>query len=305
MKQYLDLLHDVYHNGFDRVNGTDKEDRAYQEWLTASSTRWVFWRQIRMNLEDGFPLLTTKKVFHKAIVHELLWLLSGSSNIQYLCKNGVRIWDDWPYDTYKKSESFQWETIKEFSEKIANDDDFAQQWWDLGPVYGQQRRKWPTQDGGTIDQIQKAIEKLQNNPYSRRIIVNAWNAAYVEKMALPPCHTMFQFYVANGKLSCQLFQRSADIFLWVPFNIASYALLTHMFAQVTWLKVGEFVHTFGDVHVYDNQYKQVETQLGRTPRWLPTLWLNPAITDIDDFTFDDIKIEGYDPHPPIKANVVL
>lgn len=306
MKAYLDFLNHVYTHGIDRHNGTDKQDPAYQSWVTETRTRWIFWYQMRFDLSDWFPLLTTKKVFYKAVIHELLWLISGSSNIQYLCKNGVRIRDERPYSKYQKSTSYQGETIQEFANRIANDDAFAQERGSLWPVYGQQWRSRPNVDGTTTDQIQKAIDRIKNNPDSRRIIVNARNAGLVDQMiAPPPCHTMFQFFVANGKLSCQLYQRSADIFLWVPFNIACYSLLTHMIAQVCGLEVGDFVHTFGDAHIYSDHFEQVQEQLSREPRSLPRLKLNPAIKSIDDFTFDDISIEWYDPHPAIKAAVSL
>lgn len=306
MKQYLELLRDVYENGVDRENGTDRMDWAFVAWETMSWTRGLFWRQLRVDLSQGFPLLTTKKVYYKAIIHELLWLISGSTNIQYLCKNNIRIWDDWPYASYKKSAEFQWEDISEFAKKISEDDEFALIWWDLGAVYGQQRRKWPTKDWDSVDQLQKAIDRIKVNPYSRRIIVNAWNAEYVDSViAPPPCHTMYQFSVINGKLSCQLYQRSGDIFLGIPFNIASYALLTHMVAHVCWLQVGDFVHTFWDVHAYNNHYQQIETQLLRQPGKLPTLWLNPDIKNIDDFTYDDIRIDDYEPQAAIRADVIL
>ena len=264
MRQYLNLLEEVM------AQGVDKSDR------TGTGTRSVFGRQLRFDLSEGFPLVTTKKVHLRSIIHELLWFLKGDNNIKYLNENKVRIWDEW-----------------------------ADESGDLGPIYGVQWRSWPTADGGTVDQISEAIHMIKNNPNSRRILVNAWNVGEVPKMALPPCHTMFQFYVAEGKLSCQLYQRSADLFLGVPFNIASYALLTYMMAQVTGLKPGDFVHTFGDTHVYSNHFEQVKLQLSREVRTLPTLWMNPEVTDLFSFTYDDFKVENYDPHPRIKAQVAV
>lgn len=302
---YLDILRHVYENGIDRENGTDKQDPAYQEWVTTTWTRGLFGAQMRFDLQQWFPLLTTKKVYHKAIFHELIRLISGSTNIEYLCQNKVRIWDDRPFMSYQKSSEYQWEDMREFAQKIASDHEFATKWGELWPVYGQQRRFRPKKDGWYVDQLAKAIHKIKTNPESRRIIVSARNAEYIEQMALPPCHAFFQFHVANGKLSCQLYQRSADMFLGVPFNIASYSLLTHMIAQVAGLEAWDFVHTIGDIHIYDNHFPQVEEQLSRTPKPLPSLKLNPKIKNIDDFGFDDIQIIGYDPHPPIKAKVSL
>ena len=239
---------------------------------TGTGTQSVFGYQMRFDLSEGFPLLTTKKVHLKSIIHELLWFIAGDTNIKYLKDNGVSIWDEW-----------------------------ADENGDLGPVYGHQWRSWPTPDGGTIDQLANVVNTIKNNPDSRRMIVSAWNVAEVEKMALPPCHSLFQFYVADGKLSCQLYQRSADTFLGVPFNIASYALLTHIIAKLCCLEVGEFIHTLGDTHLYLNHFEQVEEQLSREPRTLPRLWLNPEVKSIADLRFEDIRIEGYDPHPTIKA----
>lgn len=305
MRQYLDLLKDI------KENGTKKDDR------TGTGTLSVFGRQMRFDLSEGFPIVTTKKLFLRGVIHELLWFLKGSTNIKYLVDNDVHIWDDWPFRAYLEQagrpvpepNSEQWRTqIKEFTERIKADDEFAKKYGELGPVYGYQWRSWPTPDGGHIDQIQRAIDTIQQNPDSRRIIVSAWNVADIDEMAkagLPPCHSLFQFYVLDGKLSCQLYQRSADFFLGVPFNIASYALLTMMIAQVTGLKPGEFVHTFGDAHIYLNHLAQVDLQLSRTPKKLPTMSINPKVTSIFDFTIDDFKLEGYDPDPAIKAPIAV
>ena len=262
MKQYLDLL--------DRIltEGVKKEDR------TGTGTISVFGNQMRFNLEDGFPLLTTKKLHLKSIIYELLWFLRGDTNIKYLKDHGVSIWDEW-----------------------------ADENGELGPVYGHQWRSWPDENGGTIDQIHNVVNQIKNNPDSRRMIVSAWNVAEVERMALPPCHTMFQFYVANGRLSLQLYQRSADTFLGVPFNIASYALLLQMMAQVTGLKPGDFIHTTGDTHLYLNHLDQARLQLTRTPRPLPVMKINPDVKSIFDFQYEDFQLEGYDPYPHIKAEV--
>ncbi|WP_282141711.1 thymidylate synthase [Cytobacillus oceanisediminis] len=262
MKQYLDLCKHVLENG------TKKEDR------TGTGTISTFGYQMRFNLQEGFPLVTTKKLHLKSIIHELLWFLNGDTNVKYLQENGVRIWNEW-----------------------------ADEEGNLGPVYGHQWRSWTGADGNTVDQISNLIDQIKTNPDSRRLIVNAWNAGEIEKMALPPCHCMFQFYAADGKLSCQLYQRSADVFLGVPFNIASYALLTMMVAQVCDLEPGEFVHTFGDVHIYQNHIDQVNLQLSRDPRPLPKMIINPDVKDIFSFKFDDFQLEDYNPHPHIKGVV--
>lgn len=293
MKQYLDLLQHIIDNG------VWKDDR------TGTGTYSVFGYQMRFNLHDGFPLVTTKKVHTKSIVHELLWFLQGDTNIQYLAQNGVRIWDDWPYEKYRKSAEFAGEDIKQFAQRIATDNDFAKQWGELGPVYGYQWRSWPAPDGQQVDQITKLIEQIKKNPTSRRLIVSAWNVPYIEDMALPPCHSMFQFYVLDGKLSCQLYQRSADVFLGVPFNIASYALLTMMIAQVTGLGLGDFVHTFGDVHLYSNHVEQAKLQLSREPRALPKMVINPDVKDIFSFKYEDFQLVDYNPHPHIAAEVAV
>ncbi|HET8709603.1 MAG TPA: thymidylate synthase, partial [Candidatus Saccharimonadales bacterium] len=266
------------------------------------------------------PAVTTKKLYMRSIVHELLWFLAGDNNLEYLAQNDVHIWDEWPYKNYIQqttgqkvtpefTRSDEWQTgMKTFVDKIASDHAFAQKWGGLGPVYGYQWRHWPDGKGGEIDQIQRAVDTIKTNPTSRRNIVSAWNVADIDEMAiagLPPCHTMFQFYVADGKLSCQLYQRSADAFLGVPFNIASYSLLTCMMAQVTRLKPGEFVHTFGDAHIYNNHIDQVNEQLSREPLPLPTLWLNPEVTDIFDFKFEDIELKNYQSHPAIKAPIAV
>ncbi len=262
MQQYLDLLRDI------RDNGVDKADR------TGTGTRSVFGRQLRFNLADGFPLLTTKKLHLKSIIYELLWFLNGDTNVKYLQDHGVRIWNEW-----------------------AGADG------DLGHIYGYQWRSWPDYRGGSIDQIAQAVNDIKNNPDSRRIIVSAWNVADLPQMNLPPCHAFFQFYVADGRLSLQLYQRSADTFLGVPFNIASYALLLMMMAQVTGLEAGDFIHTLGDTHIYHNHFEQVEEQLTREPRQLPRMVINPEVKDIFSFSYEDFRLEDYNPHPHIKATV--
>ena len=264
MQQYLDLMTRVMNEG------TLKSDR------TGTGTKSVFGHQMRFDLAEGFPFVTTKKLHLRSIIHELLWFLKGDTNIKYLKENGVRIWDEW-----------------------------ADKNGDLGHVYGYQWRSWPTPDGRHIDQITQVINQIKNTPDSRRMIVSAWNVGEIEEMALPPCHAFFQFYVADGKLSCQLYQRSADIFLGVPFNIASYALLTMMIAQVCNLKLGEFIHTLGDAHIYSNHFEQTELQLSRGPRPLPKMTINPQVKSIFDFKYEDFKLEDYDPHPHIKGKVAV
>ena len=264
MQAYLDLLRHIMEHG------TDKSDR------TGTGTRSVFGHQLRFDLSEGFPLLTTKKLHVKSIIHELLWFLQGSTNIAYLKEHGVKIWDEW-----------------------------ADENGDLGPVYGKQWRSWEGADGKTVDQISEVVEQIRRNPDSRRLIVSAWNVAELPKMALMPCHALFQFYVANGKLSCQLYQRSADVFLGVPFNIASYALLTMMIAQVCDLEPGDFVHTFGDVHLYSNHFEQAQLQLTREPRPLPVMRIDPSVKDLFAFRYEHFSLEGYDPHPAIKAPVAV
>ena len=292
MKAYHDLIHRVL------AEGVHKEDR------TGTGTLSVFGHQMRFDLQAGFPMMTTKKLHLKSILHELIWFIRGETNIRYLCQNGVRIWDDWPYAKYKASGDFQGEDIRAFAERIAEDSAFAEKWGELGPVYGHQWRSWPGPNGA-VDQLKQVLEDLRRNPDSRRHIVSAWNPGYIDQMALPPCHAFFQFYVAEGKLSCQLYQRSADIFLGVPFNIASYALLVHFMAHDLGLEVGDFVHTLGDAHIYSNHIDQVKLQISREPRTLPTLWLNPEVPSLFDFTYDDVRLEGYDPHPHIAGAVAV
>jgi thymidylate synthase len=262
MIQYLDLMRHVL------KHGTKKEDR------TGTGTISTFGYQMRFDLQEGFPCITTKKLHLKSIIHELLWFLKGDTNVKYLQENGVRIWNDW-----------------------------ADENGELGHVYGYQWRSWPKPDGSHLDQITQLIHDIKTNPHSRRLIVSAWNAGDIENMALPPCHAFFQFYVSNGKLSCQLYQRSADVFLGVPFNIASYALLTYMVAQVSGLQPGEFIHTFGDVHIYLNHLEQVELQLSREPKKLPQMWINPEVKDIFSFTYNDFRLDNYEAHPHIKGEV--
>ena len=295
MKQYLDLLTRI------KNEGTVKTDR------TGTGTKSVFGHQMRFDLSQGFPLLTTKKVFLKGIIHELLWFLNGDTNIKYLVDNGVHIWDNDAYRYYNElcvKNGVLPVAMEEFLRAAQEGIDSpieGYKFGDLNHVYGYQWRSWPRPNGEAIDQIQQAVDLIKNNPDSRRIIVSAWNVADVEKMALPPCHTLFQFYVAEGKLSCMLYQRSADTFLGVPFNIASYALLTMMMAQVCGLEAGEFVHTTGDTHLYLNHLEQVDEQLSRTPRALPKMRLNPEVKSIFDFKYNDFTLEDYDPYPTIKA----
>lgn len=288
MKQYLDLCRHILNNGH------KKEDR------TGTGTISVFGYQMHFDLSEGFPLLTTKKVYLKAIIHELLWFISGSTNIKYLVDNDVRIWNEWPYEIYKKSSEFKGESQDEFVKKIKNDNEFAKKWGNLGPVYGKQWR-----DFNGVDQLKNLIEEIKQNPTSRRLIISAWNPAEVKDMALPPCHAFMQFYVSDNKLSCQLYQRSADVFLGVPFNIASYALFTMMIAQVCGLECGEFVHTLGDAHIYLNHIEQINLQLTRTPRKLPKMVINKDVKSIFDFKYEDFKLEEYDPYPAIKGVVAV
>lgn len=293
MKQYLNLLSHLFEKG------VEKNDR------TGTGTISVFGYQMRFDLSEGFPLVTTKKVHFKSVLHELLWFLKGDTNIKYLVENKVRIWDDWPYDKFKKSDVFQGESIQEFRKKIVEETGFAEKWGWLGPVYGKQWINWKGRDGKPINQIAEAVKLIKNNPDSRRIIVNAWNPTDLPEMALSPCHALFQFYVADGKLSCQLYQRSADTFLGVPFNIASYALLTLMLAQVCDLKPGDFVISLGDTHLYSNHFEQAKLQLSRTPHQLPIIKLNPEVKDIFNFKYEDFELLNYDPHPGIKAPVAV
>jgi thymidylate synthase len=288
MKQYHELLQ------FILDYGEKREDR------TSTGTISHFGHQLRFNLADGFPLITTKKVHFKSVVHELLWFIRGDTNIRALVLNDVRIWNEWPFEKYRKSSSYQGEDLATFVQKIKDDEVFAQTHGDLGPVYGKQ---WRNFDG--IDQLSEVIQSIQHNPFSRRHIINAWNPPEIKEMALPPCHNMMQFYVSSDRkrLSCQLYQRSADVFLGVPFNIASYALLTHLVAHVCGLELGEFIHTFGDVHIYLDHLDQVSLQLSRQPRPLPQIKLNPKVKDIDAFKYEDIELIGYDPYPAIKAKV--
>jgi thymidylate synthase len=303
MQQYLDLLEDV------KTNGHKKQDR------TGTGTIDVFGRQIRFNLADGFPAMTTKKLFMKAIIIELLWFLKGDTNIKFLVDNNVNIWNEWPYRAFlqksgmpvPRSSTDEWKSgIKEFAERIRTDGAFAADFGDCGPIYGYQWRRWAAPDGRVVDQIADVLREIKTNPGSRRLIVSAWNAADIQEMAkagLPPCHTLFQFSVEEDRLSCLLYQRSSDLFLGVPFNIASYALLTSLVAHVTGLKCGEFIHTFGSAHLYLNHLNQVDLQLSREPKPLPTLWINPEVKSIFDFNYDDIRIDGYDPHPGIAAPI--
>lgn len=306
MKQYLDLLSHIMERG------AVKTDR------TGTGTKSVFGYQMRFDLAAGFPLMTTKKMFMRGIIEELIWFLQGDTNIKYLVDRDVHIWDEWPFKAYlgktgqtiPKTGSDEWTAgMADFLARMKSDDAFAREYGELGPVYGYQWRNWPAPDGRHIDQITQIINQIKRSPDSRRLIVSAWNVADIEEMAksgLPPCHCLFQFYVADGKLSCQLYQRSCDTFLGVPFNIASYALLTMMVAQVCGLEPGEFIWTGGDVHIYSNHFEQVKLQLSREPRALPRMRINPAVKDIFDFTIDDFTLEGYDdPHPAIRAPIAV
>ncbi len=293
MKQYLDFLRHIINDG------SSKDDR------TNTGTFSTFGYQMRFDLNVGFPLLTTKKVHLKSIIHELLWFIKGETNIKYLVENDVRIWNEWPYEKFKKSIDYNNETLDEFVMKIKKDNNFAKTYGELGPVYGYEWRHFEGDNGVYIDQLAWVIEEIKKNPNSRRLIVNSWHAAYIEKMALPPCHMMFQFYVKDNKLSCQLYQRSADAFLGVPFNIASYSLLTMMVAQVCGLELGEFIHTIGDAHIYTNHVEQVNKQLSREPRVLPNMIINKKVRCIDDFKYDDFELINYNPHKGIKAEVAV
>ncbi|WP_391122086.1 thymidylate synthase [Psychrobacillus sp. L3] len=314
MEQYLNLCRHI------KDHGVMKEDR------TGTGTKSLFGYQMRFDLSKGFPLLTTKKIAFRLVVSELLWFLKGDTNVKTLIEANNHIWDEWAFEKWVKSESYEGpdmtnfgiraandpafkiivdEQMKVFCSNIVSNDDFAKEFGDLGPVYGKQWRSWPGKNEQTIDQVQNLIEQIKKNPDSRRLIITAWNPAEVDDMALPPCHTFMQFYVIKGKLSCQLYQRSADVFLGVPFNIASYALLTHLIAKECDLEVGEFVHTLGDAHIYLNHMEQVETQLKRTLKTLPTLLLSSEKTSIFDLQIEDITIDGYDPHPRIKAPIAV
>lgn len=294
MKQYLDLCRTILENG------NSKSDR------TGTGTISRFGHQMRFDLNEGFPLLTTKKVYLRAIIHELLWFVKGDTNIKYLVDNDVRIWNEWPYKAFTNSDDYQGETIEEFVEKIKNDDEFAAKYGDLGPVYGRQWRGFGfDENSGFVDQLANVIEQIKTNPDSRRLIVCSWNPLLIEKMALPPCHTLFQFYVNDGKLSCMLYQRSADVFLGVPFNIASYALLTMMVAKICNLQLGEFVHTLGDAHIYTNHLEQINKQLKRTPRSLPKMIIKGNQKNIEDFEFSDFELVDYNPHSGLKGTVAV
>nr|WP_188206511.1 thymidylate synthase [Alkalibacillus aidingensis] len=302
------------------TNGIDRQDR------TGVGTRSIFGYQMKFNLKEGFPLLTTKKVPFRLIASELLWFLKGDTNIRYLLKHNNNIWNEWAFKNWVESDEYSGpdmsnfgiraqqdeefnqlyqEQMKEFKLRILEDDSFADKYGHLGDVYGKQWRHWKSTQGETIDQISQVIEDIKKNPQSRRLIVSAWNPEDIPTMALPPCHTLFQFYVQDGQLSCQLYQRSGDLFLGIPFNIASYALLTHLIAKECGLEVGEFIHTLGDAHIYHNHFDQIKEQLSRTPRQAPTLTLNDSKSDIFSFTVDDLSIEGYQPHPAIKAPVAV
>ena len=288
MKQYLDLLKEVL------------EDGIYKDDRTGTGTYSVFGTQKRYDLNQGFPLLTTKKVHLKSIIHELLWFISGDTNIKYLVDNDVRIWNDWPYNTFKKSSVYKGETLSEFAVKIKQSESFAKEYGNLGPVYGKQWR-----DFNGVDQLSWLINEIKTNPTSRRLIISAWNPSEIGNMALPPCHCFMQFYVNENKLSCQLYQRSADSFLGVPFNIASYSLLTMMIAKVCKLDLGDFIHSTGDTHIYKNHVEQVKLQLTRIPKKLPTMLINSEVDNIFDFKYSDFELVGYDPYPLIKGKVAV
>lgn len=293
MKQYLDFLRHILNDG------SNKDDR------TNTGTISTFGYQMRFDLNEGFPLLTTKKVHLKSIIHELLWFISGDTNIKYLVDNDVKIWNEWPYEKFKKSKDFKGETLEEFVQKIKEDNEFAKVYGELGPVYGHEWRHFDGPDGKYKDQLSWVINEIKTNPNSRRLIVSSWNPTLIDEMALPPCHTLFQFYVKDNKLSCQLYQRSADAFLGVPFNIASYALLTMMVAQVCNLELGEFIHTIGDAHIYSNHLDQVNLQLSREPRSLPKMIINKEVKNIFDFKYEDFELVDYNPHKGIKAPVAV
>jgi thymidylate synthase len=293
MQQYLDLLQYILDHG------QEKSDR------TGTGTLSVFGYQMRMPLQAGFPLLTTKKVHLKSVIHELLWFIQGDTNIRYLVDHDVRIWNDWPYASFQKSPDYQNETMDQFIIKIKSDDQFAQKYGELGPVYGKQWRGFEGKNGTVVDQLANVIQDIKTNPDSRRLIVSSWNVPLIDEMALPPCHTLFQFYVQDHKLSCQLYQRSADAFLGVPFNIASYALLTQMVAHVCGLELGDFIHTFGDLHIYSNHLDQVKEQLSRTPRPLPQMMIKRSVSKIEDFRYDDFELIRYNPYPAIKGKVAV
>ncbi len=290
MKEYLKLCKHVMENGI------EKSDR------TGTGTISTFGYQMRYDLNEGFPIVTTKKVHLKSVIHELLWFIDGDTNIKYLVENGVNIWNDWPYKKFVESDEFNGETMKEFKQMVIDSEEFAQKYGDLGPVYGKQ---WRDFNGSGVDQVKQLVESLKNNPDSRRHILSAWNPAQIDEMALPPCHSFIQFYVADNKLSCQLYQRSADIFLGVPFNISSYALFTMMLAQVCNLELGDFVHTIGDAHIYLNHVDQINLQLSRSPFKLPTMKINPSVKDIFDFKYDDFELVGYESHDTIKGAVAV
>lgn len=294
MKQYLELCKTILDKGI------TKSDR------TGTGTISYFGYQMRFNLEEGFPLLTTKRVYLRAIIHELLWFIKGETNIKYLVDNNVKIWNEWPYQNYTKTAEYQNESLEEFVEKVKSDDEFAKKYGNLGPVYGHQWRHYDAEGSKEfVDQLANVINQIKNNPDSRRLIVCSWNPLEISKMALPPCHSLFQFYVNDGKLSCQLYQRSGDVFLGIPFNIASYALLTMMIAKVCNLKLGDFVHTIGDAHIYSNHLEQINLQMSRTPRSLPKMIIHGEQKSIEDFKFEDFELVDYHPYSSIKGAVAV